>query len=146
MDFAIRKDAREWFRDIRADMKLDFDAYYFCFMAGVSATPGRKKDAAGGDVAALVDTFPGAYSGRGRVMVALFLAKELDYLGVALQEKHAVHQAIARLVDTDAANHLSAEGVSEFNRYAHGGFEVLLEWFEDRPRALDTFLRTFYQR
>ena len=144
MDFAIRRDARDWFKDIRPDLALDFDAFYFCFIAGVTAT--RKKDVAVGETAALVENFPGHYKSRGRLLIALFLSRELDYLGVAMSEKRTVHAAIARLVDPHATNYLSDDGVREFNKYAHGGYDVLLDWFDDRPRSLETFLRRFRQR
>lgn len=146
MDFAIRKDARDWFRDVRGALELDFDAFYFCFMAGVTAQPCRKKDVPATDTAALVENFPGPYRNRGRLLVALFLSRELDYLGVSLTEKKSVHAAISRLVQPEAPNYLSDDGVREFNRYAHGGYEVLLEWFDDRPRSLETFLRTFKRK
>lgn len=146
MDFAIRKDARDWFRDIRGDLDLDFDAFYFCFMAGITAAPARKKDMPAADTAALVENFPGPYKNRGRLLVALFLSRELDYLGVAMSEKKSVHSAISHLVQPEAANFLSDDGVKEFNKYAHGGYEVLLEWFDDRPRSLEAFLRTFKRK
>ena len=60
-----------------------------------------------------------------------------------MAEKKSVHAAISHLVQPEAANHLSDDGVREFNKYAHGGYEVLLEWFDDRPRSLESFLRTF---
>ena len=144
MDFAIRKKARGWFRDIRSDLTLDFDAFYFCFIAGIMAT--RKKDVPAADTGALVENFPGPYKNRGRLLVALFLSRELECLGVTMSEKKAVHAAIARLVDPNAPNHLSDDGVREFNKYAHGGFEVLQEWFDDRPRSLETFLRAFRRK
>lgn len=34
----------------------------------------------------------------------------------------------------------------EFNKFAHGGDEVLLDWFDDCPRSLETFLRAFQRR
>ena len=144
MDFAIRKDARDWFKDIRRDLDLDFDAFYFCFIAGIAAK--RKKDIAASETAALVDNFPGPYRGRGRLLVSLFLSRELQFLGITMAEKRTIHSEIARLVDPDAPNYLSDEGVREFNKYCYGGYEVLLEWFEYRPQALETFLRTFRRR
>lgn len=144
MDFAIRKEARDWFKDIRSDLDLDFDAFYFCFVAGAAAR--RKKDATGAETAALVDNFPGRYKERGRLLVALFLSRELQSLGITIAEKRTIHSAIARLVDPNALNYLSDEGVREFNKYCHGGYEVLLEWFEYRPQSLETFLRTFKRR
>ena len=144
MDFAIRKDARDWFKDIRGDLDLDFDAFYFCFVAGVAAK--RKKDIPAAETASLVDNFPGPYRNRGRLLVSLFLSRELQFLGITMAEKRTIHSAIARLVDPVASNHLSDEGVREFNKYCHGGYEVLLEWFEYRPQSLETFLRLFSKR
>lgn len=144
MDFAIRKDARHWFRDIRTDLALDFDAFYFCFMAGIAM--GRKKNVVPDQTAALVDNFPGPYKNRGRLLVALFLNRELDCLGVTMSEKKAVHAAIAKLVDPYATNYLNDDGIREFNQYAHGGYDVLLDWFDDRPRSLETFLRGFRRK
>lgn len=152
MDFAIRKDARDWFKDVRGDLVAlpgtvsapDFDAFYFCFIAGITTI--RKKDISTAETAALVDNFPGPYRNRGRLLIALFLSRELDYLGVTMKEKKAVHAAISRLVDPDATNHLSDDGVREFNKYAHGGYDVLLDWFDDRPRSLETFLRGFRRK
>ena len=149
MEFRIRKDARDWFKDIRPSLTApsgttsapDFDGFYFCFMSGITRI--RKKEASTVDTAELVENFPGPYKSRGRLLVGLFLRTELQYLGVALNEKKTVHAEISRLVHPEAPNYLSDEGVREFNKYAHGGFEVLLDWFEDRPRALETFLRGF---
>jgi len=144
MDFAIRKEARDWFKDIRGDLDLDFDVFYFCFIAGVASK--RKKDVPASETAGLVDYFPGDYKGRGRLLVSLFLSRELQFLGIAMDEKRTVHSAIAKLVDPETPNHLSDDGVREFNKYCHGGYEVLLEWFEYRPQSLETFLRVFSRK
>ncbi|MEZ4706539.1 MAG: hypothetical protein R3A44_05000 [Caldilineaceae bacterium] len=141
MDFRLRQDARDWFRDLQNSFNVDFDIYYFCFMAGIAA--GRKTEIPTAETAELVDYFPDRYRDRGKLMVALFLSKELEELGVAMDEKKSVNAMIARLTSPDARNHLSDEGMREFNKYAHGGFDVLLDWFDDRPRSLETFLRMF---
>ena len=67
-------------------------------------------------------------------------------VAVLFFEREAVHRSIAKLVRHDAANHLTADGVGEFNQYAHGGFDVLLDWFNDRPRSLETFERQFKRK
>ena len=152
MEFRIREEARAWFRGIKGDFTAppgtpsapDFDAFYFCFIAGI--TKMQKKDATTSETAELVENFPGPYKSRGRLLVGLFLSKELEYLGVTLEEKKTVHAEISRLVQPEAPNYLSDEGVREFNKYAHGGYEVLLDWFDDRPRALETFLRGFRKK
>lgn len=141
--FRIRKDAREWFQPLRQSgaMSLDFDPFYFCFVAGVAK--GRKRDSSGEETAELVPYFPGKYRPRGKLLVGLFLNQELAVLGLAMEERASVHSAIAGLVRPDSPNHLTEAGVKEFNKYAHGGFDVLLDWFEEKPRSLDYFVRAF---
>ena len=142
--FRLRLDAREWFKDLRdqRSFKVDFDAFYFCFMAGVATK--CKKEVALSETAELVAHFPDRYSSRGKSMVGLFLKVELDSLGVSMDERSAVNSTVARLVNPDSQHFLSDEGLREFNRYAHGGYERLREWFDgDRPRSLETFLRIF---
>ena len=144
MYFTIQKDAQKWFEGIRGNLKYDFDMYYFCFIAGISEM--RKENPPTTDTSDIVDYFPGAYASRGRLLVALFLFHELRYLGVEISEKSTVNAAISRLVQPNTQNFLSDDGAREFNKYAHGGYEVLRDWFEDRPRSLDTFLRTFQKK
>ena len=36
MDFAVRKDARQWFAGINEDLDLGFDIFYFCFIDGIA--------------------------------------------------------------------------------------------------------------
>lgn len=143
--FRIREDARTWFKDLREkSFKTDFDSFYFCLMAGIASK--RKQTVPLDSTAELVAYFPDRYSGRGKLLIALFLTCELRQLGVTMSEKRAVHSAIAQLVSPEAPNFLSDDGVREFNKYAHGGYEVLLEWFDDRPRSLETFLRIFKRK
>jgi hypothetical protein len=142
--FRLRKEALTWFKDLfdRNEFKINFDAFYFCFMAGIAE--GRKATATAEEAPELVDYFPEGYNHhRAKTMVALFLTKELEQLGVKMEEKRSVHSAIAALVSPETLTHLSDDGMREFNKYAHGGFEVLSEWFDDRPRSLETFLRAF---
>lgn len=144
--FRIRKDARNWFRDLYDDrsFKIGFDAFYFCFIAGVAAK--KKGKVLQEETEELVSYFPDPYRERGNHLVALFLTRKLEALGVTMVDKQEVHAMIAELVSPDAPNHLSDDGVREFNEYAHGGYEVLLDWFDDRPRALETFLQIFRRK
>lgn len=142
--FRLRKDARSWFKQLYDDksFKIGFDAFYFCFVAGI--TTGRKETVSQDETEELVDYFPEPYRQRGNLLVAMFLTKELEELGVTMADKKEVHSTMARLVSPDALSHLSDDGVREFNRYAHAGFDVLIDWFDgDKPRSLETFLRTF---
>jgi hypothetical protein len=146
LPFRVRKDAKTWFKDLYRDksFRIDFDAFYFCFVAGVAA--GRKRVMTADETSEMVDYFPGAYQTRSKILVGLFLSRELKSLGFEMTEREAVHREIAKLVRFEAGNHLTAEGVGEFNQYAHGGYDVLLEWFDDRPRSLETFERVFKRK
>lgn len=144
MPFYLRRDARDWFRDIRPAMSLDFDEYHLCFVAGLAAS--RKADASQDETTELVDSFPGEYRRRGRLLVATFLARELQGMGISTTDRGALHSTISKLVDPLSPSHLSAEGMKQFNRYSYGGFDVLTEWFDDRPRAIETFLPAYHLR
>ncbi len=145
--FRIREDALAWFKDLydRKEFRINFDAFYFCFVAGIASR--RKLSFPQDETPELINYFPDGYNGiRAQTLISLFLKTELNELGVAMGEKgekRDVHAAIARLVDYSSLSKLSDEGVSQFNQYAHGGFEALTEWFDDRPRSLETFLRAF---
>ena len=139
MPFRLRKDARKWFGDIRPKFKIEFDTYYFCLMAGLAT--GRKETISTGETAELVDNFPDLYRSRKDVIIALFLSKELEIMGVSMSEKRQVHDQIARLVNPQDPSGLSTTGMQEINYYSYGGYDVLAnEWFDDRPRTIEVFL------
>lgn len=148
MPFRIREEARTWFAELQkrqnAGFSIDFDAYYFCFMAGI--TVGRKVDLGAADTAELVDYFPGRYRPRGKLMIALFLSRELYAHGVMMEEKAEVHSLVRQLVDPTTPSSLSSEGQRIFNMYAHGGFDVLRDWFPSKPHSSHTFLRAYKRR
>ena len=142
MPFRLSKDAREWFRDLEDGFEIDFDMYYLCLMAGLAT--GKKESVSTTQAPELVDYFPAAYRSKGRVIVALFLSKELEALGISMSERDQVYGQIAKLVDPLTPSGLSHMGMEEMNRYSYGGFAVLAnEWFEARPRIMEVFLPMF---
>ncbi len=152
MDFFIDKGARQWFEGISNDFGSawgarpapDFDAFYFCFIAGIAKR--RKKHLPTSQTRQLVSNFPEAYDGRGPLLVALFLSQVLESRGIDSGERQNVRRVVSGLVDPQSKNFLSDEGVREFNEYAFGGFEILQEWFDAKPMSLATFLRQFKSR
>jgi hypothetical protein len=139
MPFRLRRDTRKWFEDVKSAFVLDFDMYYLCLMAGLAER--RKEDAPFSATTDLVDDFPGVYRPKGRLVIALFLNREIKWLGVKLNERETLHSEIEKLVDPLSASHLSEAGMKEINRYSFGGFDVLSQdWFDDRPRNIETFL------
>ena len=138
MPFRLRTDAREWFRDIKTP--VDFDIYYFCLMAGLAA---NRKPEVKTEAKDLVNDFPELYKKNNRLILALFLSRELRSMGIKLNEKVELHTEISHLVDASEPSRLSEHGMHELNRYASGGYEALREEFSDRPRFLETFLADF---
>lgn len=153
MDFILRKDARDWFDPLHQSLVAPhgvaqawyFDAFYFCFIAGIVS--GRKAPAlpTGDDRIAVVEQFPGPYKTRGRLLVSVFLAHELASLGVSMDDKQMVREAVSRLVDPHSPNYLTGDGVQELSKYAAGGFDALTEWFDHKPLFLHDFLQMFKQ-
>lgn len=142
--FRLRKDARKWFKDLEKGFNSDaplFEMFYFCLVAGLASR--KKADVPAADTAELVNYFPGEFKAKGRTIVAWFLARELHALGIQMNERRALHTSIAQFVDPLSPSNLSEAGVKEMNRYSFGGFEALSEWFEDPPRAIETFLPLF---
>jgi hypothetical protein len=138
MPFRLRKDAREWFKGISDELTLDFDIYYLCLMAGLAT--GKKAFPPANEATDLTQDFPGEYRSRGRLIVSLLLTRELRRMGIEFTERVTLHKEIAKLIDPLSSTHLSASGMDEINHYSFGGFDVLADWFEDRPRHLETFL------
>ena len=144
MEFSLRRKTRDWFANLRRrkEFALDFDMYYLCLMAGLAT--GRKVALASeqNETTELVSSFPGPYREKGRLLVSLFLSRELKAMGVETHERSALNRSIAKLVDPDVA-HLSDVGMKEMNKYSYGGYEVLTEWFGEKPQTLETFLPLF---
>ena len=147
MSFRLRTDAERWFSDIETDLDYRFDAYYFCLMAGYAAV--RRAPMSSTDKPAFVDDFPGPYKLQQNLLLGGLIDAELRDLlgrGVTLGDKPAVEKTVSRLLSVSgASSHLSAGsggGAVLINEYASGGFDVLSEHL-DKPRRLETFLRSF---
>ena len=142
MSFRLRKDTRNWFQDISVDFVVDFDMYYFCLVAGLSEG-GRQIEIKTADTTELVDYFPGPYKEKSRVIIALFLATEIERMGIPIGDREAVHKQISNLVDPRTPSQLSEEGMKLMNQISYAGFEILTERFDDRPRSTEAFLTNF---
>ena len=148
MPFRLRSEAADWFKDVKSELGAApmFDMYYFCLIVGLATN--KLSPVPDAETAELVDSFPGEYAAEGRLIMALFISRELRRQGVRFSERAAVNTSIRKLVDPNTPSRLSAEGLKVLNQYSHGGYEVLCspEWFEDRPRKLETFLVLFHRK
>ncbi len=145
--FHVRTEARAWLKNViepLGSLAGGFEVFYLCVLAGLATT--CTSDAGEAAVSELVENFPAEYASRGRLIVGLFLAREIKRRGIKLVEKEPLHRAIAEYVDPRSPSQLNDAGVLQLNRYGYGGFEKLLEWFPDRPTDLETFLPAFHER
>lgn len=143
MPFRLRRDTRSWFRNLESSFDLDFDMYHLCLVAGLA--DGRKTNVQDDDTTVLVENFPGEYGANGRVIVGFFLSVELEVLGVKRADRESLNKTINRLVNPNAPSYLSAEGMRAMNQYSYGGFEVISEWFDDRPRTFGGFFPRYHE-
>jgi hypothetical protein len=143
MPFRLRRDTREWFQRVEGNFDLDFDMYYLCLLAGLTA--GQKTSVPNDQTTELVDSYPGDYKSEGRLITSLFLSRELKNQAVDLSNRKELNDRISELVDSLSPSRLTTEGMKEMNKYSYGGFDVILEWFDDRPYALEDFLPHYYR-
>lgn len=146
MAFRIKNEAKDWFKYIRPHMEYDFDYYYLCLMAGMAKREKTPQDIPQVDTTELTQDFPGDYRLRGRLIIALLIKTDLEAMGIKLKERAALDAHIHRLIEPHSASGLSSEGERLVNRYANRGFEILLEWFDQRPRNLEIFLPLYKQK
>ena len=137
--FKLPKEADNWFSYIRKDLKLDFDVYYFCLMAGLAK--GEKE--VNSQTRDLINRFPQEYKAESRIIISLFLKNELDKMGISLGDRKQVHETIRNYIDHSSPSFLSELGQKEINKYCNGGIVVLKTFFDDKPRTIEAFIIKF---
>ena len=86
--FRVASEARnKFFKKLydKNTFNLGFDAFYFCFIAGI--TTKRKNKIPQDKTIELPDHFPEIYQPRGKLLVGMFLSAELALLGVSMDER-----------------------------------------------------------
>ena len=145
MGFKLRNNAKTWFKHIRDardnNFKIEFDSYYFCLITGMIFE--SKLEVESSNTTEFIDYFPDKYKDRAKLIIGMFLSKELSRLGVSFEEKKQVHTVISKYIEPGSYNFLTDEGINELNKYANGGFEILAEKI-DKPYYLEDFLIAFY--
>lgn len=143
MPFQLRQGTRDWFKHIEDDFDLAFDMYYFCLMAGL--VEGERTKVPSDKTSELVSNFPGGYQKKSRYIIALYLSRELQSLGVDFTDRETLHDQISSLIDSMRPSRLSPEGMRRMNQYSHGGLDIMKEWFSDKPRSIEEFLPHYYR-
>ncbi|MEM6392793.1 MAG: hypothetical protein AAF797_08490 [Planctomycetota bacterium] len=147
MPFYLRPEAHDWFSNLQKSKKpgrgftLDFDMYYTCLIAGIAA---GKRAKLPDDPKLDLSDFPGEYRQNGKLIVAMFLARECKVRGVRLDDRKRLHDTIRDLVSPDSSPWLSPAGMRLMNEYAAGGLDVLIDSSRgQKPQHLEAFLPKF---
>ena len=142
MGFRIREDAKKWFKVIRDNrdnnFETDWDTYYYCLMAGLLSE--NKIDVP--NTIEFNENYTKRYAPRAKILIGLFLSKEIKKMGVSFDNKKEVHHVISSLIDPLSPTFLKDEGLKEFNKYANAGYEELCDNME-KPYTLEDFLISF---
>ena len=143
MGFELRRDTKRWFKAFEREKSIiDFDLYYFCLIPGFIIKR-RNIEIHPDDVEEMTRNFPKVFDSRKELLVGLLINTELSRMGIDLKERKSVYSTISDLVITSPP-YLSNEGIKRMNQYAHGGFDVLCERMDERPRSLETFVRKYH--
>lgn len=138
-DFRIRDDCRTWFSHInnKPPVRTLFDVYYLCFLLGIAARR-RSEPTDAGQARVFVDIWVRPYDGSHRLLVGLMIDAELARVGVEPTDRHSVNRVVSEIA---GAGGLTPEGARRMDAYASGGYDLLLERYnEDEPRTVDEFL------
>jgi len=147
--FQMRDDAMKWFHDLYRDEKkekpfeIKYDLYYLCLMLGISYQRTSDPTAHGRKSTGFIDHLPQSYKPTQRLVSGLLLRAELRGQGIEIDEKESVRELIDELIDP--ATGFSDYAVTQLNRYASGGFDLLVETLPDRPRTSPEFFRVYLE-
>ncbi len=143
--FRLRGDALAWFSEVRRSplIKVQFDLYYFCLMAGLANQRSSETGLAGAAASDMVEDFTADYKPSQLLLIGLLVVAELRNERIDMSEAEAVRGAFKRLVDPGNRSQLTDYGVRRMNAYASGGYEFLAELRDTKPYSLEEFLRDY---
>jgi len=144
MSFIRRQEMDGWFSNLHKDnsLEIQFDYYYMCLMIGFAAL--RDDPLQGGSE--LIRHFPGPYAGASKLIVGLLLIAETKKLGKQLGNKRDVEFLVQQYLETSGSGVLNDVGFDRINDYANGGFNFLVEEYEDKPYHADSFFGWYTER
>lgn len=144
-NFRMRKDAENWFSNIREQkpIRTKFDLYYFCLMMGLAT--GSKNDPVKHcpEVTDFTDNFVSDYKPYQRLIIGLLIRAELFRLGLGMNEKDEVRKLFVELVNPQNPTSLTDSGMDRLNEYSSGGYDYISGKLVSKPYHVEEFLRTY---
>jgi hypothetical protein len=137
MSFFRRPEMDAWFSHLHKEnaLEIQFDNYYLCLMMGFATLRDDQLD--GGNE--LIRHFPGQYAGVSKLIIGLLLIAETQKLGKELTNKRDVEFLVNQYLDVSGSGSMNDAGFGRVNDYANGGFNYLVEAYQDKPYHADAF-------
>ncbi len=143
MAFRMRQEVEDWFKHIskKEPLATKFDLYYLCLMMGLATS---RCDPFQGSTE-FVDNFVADYKPVQRLIIGLLMIAEMSLNGIDLKDTIKTQELINVYIDPTQSSHLREMGFGRLNGYANGGFNVILETLEEKPRQVESFLQWYSQ-
>jgi len=128
MGFELSDGAQTYYKQINQRSKsgkfgIQFDFYYLCCILGM--LKGKFPQLESGNE--LTRTFPAEYYKQRYHIIGLLIDAEIKRTGLDPQNRDNLEKFMLKLVSMENPTHLSDEGEKYLNRYAEGGYQLIVE-------------------
>lgn len=147
MSFKLPKNAGSFFRNLLAGgnnisrFETQFDAYYFCVMAGLNARQLGDLNDVGEE---FYRDYAQSFQPYADLIAGLLIDAELCRMRIDADDRSGIETVITGLLDPQSATRLSLEGHRLLDRYAAAGLTIVSEAFPTPPGSLEEFF-VFYR-
>ena len=149
MPFYLPKGCRQYFSGIFDErnkdgtkLKLQFDGYYFCLMAGL--TIGLYSNEAELENSELIDYYPAEYLPCKDYIAGLLIATEAKLEGIEDSDEKGMEQLMVKFIDSQSKTSLKLSGENRLNQYAARGFASMKEHMNGPHMNLSSFLIDYW--
>lgn len=149
MPFVLPRKCKKFFHPIfdsgnrdGTKLRLLFDEYYFCLMAGFAA--GKYDEKAELESSEITDRYPGEYVGSREYIAGLLFATERSRRGIPESDGAALEKLMTEYIDPNSRTYLNRKGEQRLNQYAARGMDIILDVM-NRPVRLDEFLLEYME-
>lgn len=149
MPFYLPKKCRPFFKQIfdarnqnGTKIRLYFDEYYFCLMAGLAAE--KYDEEAELEMSEITDRYPAEYLDSREYIAGLLFATEQHRRGIPESDGVALEKLMTEYIDPTSKTYLNLKGENRLNQYAARGMEIMLDVMNP-PVRLDEFLLEYLE-
>lgn len=149
MPFYLPKGCRTYFSGIFDEknkdgtkLKLHFDGYYFCLMAGLAT--GYYSNNAEFESSELIDYYPTEYLSCKDYIAGLLIATEAKLEGIEKSNEKGMEQLMVKFIDSQSKTSLKIEGENRLNQYAAHGLASMVEHMNGPHINLSSFLLDYW--